>query len=475
MNDERMTAAQRRVTLAISVNVGLTLLVVTGLTFLVVPMAEDLGLSDAAVEDILVVPALAALIVVFVAGRAGDRFGQRRTMLAAAFGFTAGSLVVAGAPGELAADIGLALCGAGAIVMQVVGVSLLQQTAREGHAHVSAFTTYGMVFPIAFLVLPIVTAGALGLVGWRWIPLGWAMAGILMAFVAWALLDRQQVARATGEWMTPLLAGVSLAAGSLAIAEIDNVLIEPLRILVGAVIAVVAAVGCMAIMRMSPRPSFSLAPVRGRVMHALLLGVALLSLLQMLTYICIFLEFFYGMSAFEVSLIVAPAQIGAVLGAKVLAQRTVRRWGVTRAGQALMLATGISMLPLALMQVTSPAWYLIACATLFSFTGMGALTVLNMDVMGRAPENATGAVSALRTAASTIGTAFGMALLGTILISSVEIGAGVGDVDIAQLERLVFALRIDGVLAFVIAVIGWIVLRAAGYRSGSRVDLVGGA
>lgn len=185
-----MTAEQRRVTLAISVIVGLTLLVATGLTFLVAPMAEDLGLSDAAVEDVLVLPALAALLVIFVAGRAGDRFGQRRVMMVAAAGFTAGALIVAAATGEVAVEIGLALCGAGAIVMQVVGVSLLQQTASEGRSHVSAFTTYGMVFPIAFLVLPVVTAGLLGVVGWRWIPLGWAAAGVLMALLAWVLLGR---------------------------------------------------------------------------------------------------------------------------------------------------------------------------------------------------------------------------------------------------------------------------------------------
>lgn len=470
-----MTAEQRRVTLAISVIVGLTLLVATGLTFLVAPMAEDLRLSDAAVEDVLVLPALAALLVIFVAGRAGDRFGQRRVMMVAAAGFTAGALIVAAATGEVAVEIGLALCGAGAVVMQVVGVSLLQQTASEGQSHVSAFTTYGMVFPIAFLVLPVVTAGLLGVVGWRWIPLGWAAAGVLMALLAWVLLGGTPGVSSAGEWLTPLLAGISLAAGSLTIAEIDNIEIEPERILIGTVLAVIAGLACFAAMRTTTRPGFSLAPLSGRVMRALMIGVVLLSLVQMLTYISIFLEFFYGMSAFEVSLIIAPAQIGAIFGAKLLAQRAVRRWGVARAGQILMLATGVTMLPLVLMQVTTPAWYLIVCATAFSFAGMGALTVINMDVMGRAPADATGAVSALRTAASTVGTALGMALLGTVLLSSVEIGAGIGDVGPGQLASLALALRIDGVLAFVLAVIGWIVLRAAGRDSGSRVDLIGGA
>ena len=88
-----MTAEQRRVVLGVCIVVGLTLLVAAGLTFLVEPMAVDLGLPDIAVEDALVVPAVASLLVVFVAGRAGDRWGARRTITAASMCFTAGSIV----------------------------------------------------------------------------------------------------------------------------------------------------------------------------------------------------------------------------------------------------------------------------------------------------------------------------------------------------------------------------------------------
>lgn len=467
-----MTAAQRRITLAICVIVGLTLLVTTGLTFLVEPMSQDLGLSDSAVEDLLVIPALAALLVVFVAGRAGDRIGQRSTMLVSAVIFTAGSIILATAGGEFAIDLGLCLCGAGAVVIQVVALSLLQQTASEGRAHVSAFTTYGMVFPFAFLVLPIATAGALGFAAWRWIPFGWAVAGVTIMVVALVLLDRESGTRTPGEWSTPLLAGISLAAGSLAVSEIDDITVDTTRILVAALISVVAAVAGVALARRSSNPGLSLAPLRGGAMRALMIGVVILSLVQLLTYLSIFLEYFYDMTALQVSLIIAPAQVGAIAGAKILAGAACRRWGVARSGQLLMLATGVTMLPLAVMQVSTPVAYVVLCATVFSFVGMAALTVLNMDIMGRAPAASTGAVSALRTAASSIGTALGMAILGAVIISSVQMDEATSQVDTSQLEDLAMALRIDGVVSFLIATAGWLLLRRAARREhGSGVPI----
>ncbi len=464
-----MTSQQRRIVLAICVIVGLTLLVAAGLTFLVAPMAESLGLSDEYVEDALVVPSVAALLVVFVAGRAGDRLGQRRTMVGAGLIFALGSLILASAQAPMGVSAGLALCGAGAIVIQVVAVSLLQKTASEGNAHVSAFTSYGMVFPIAFLVLPIATAGVLGVVNWRWIPISWAVSGVLIAVVAQFLLGKGTPGEATGEWVTPILAGISLAAGATVIAEIDNVELEGRKLLVGTVLCLLAALACFVVIRLNARSSFNFGSLRGTLMRALMIGVVLISLVQILTYVCIVLEYFYDLSALEAAIVVAPAQIGAILGAKFLAKWAVRRWGASRAGRSLILATGLTMLPLIVMQPSTPMWLLIAISTVFSCAGMGALTVLNMDVMGRAPADRTGEVSAFRTAASSVGTALGMALLGTIIISSVQMDAGAQSVSDAQLDALASALRTDGLLSFLIALLGWSVLAIAARKTQDKV------
>lgn len=460
-----MTHAQRVAAYALTVIVGLTLLVVTGLTFLVEPMAEDLDLSDAAVELVLVVPSIAALLVVFIAGRAGDKFGERRTIVIAGVIFTAGSLVIATGSSQSAITIGLALCGASAVVIQVVALSLLQRTAPEGPAHVSAFTTFGMVFPIAFLVFPIATSYVLDLASWRWIPVAWALAGVAIVVISWVLLDHGRRGTASGEWFSPMLAGIALAAGSQFLDELGIDRRDPQAILVLAGGCLVAAVACISVMRRAKNPGLSLKPIAGVMLRPLLIGVALVALIQILTYVSIAMEYFYEMSPLEASIAIAPAQLGAVLGAKFVAGRTIRRWGVARAGRGLLLVTGVVMLLLVVVQPSTPIWYLVLVSTVFSLTGMGALTVMNLDIMGRAPEGSAGAVSAYRTAASSLGSALSMVVLGMVVLSSVSMAGGTSDVGETTLVELSIALRFDGLVGFLIALIGWAVLYVSARRA----------
>ena len=460
-----MTTAQRRITLAISVIVGLTLLVVTGLTFLVQPLAEDLALSDESIEQALVAPSIASLLVVFIAGRAGDRFGQRRTIMVAATGFTAGAVVLATAQAETGVIIGLALCGAGAIVIQVVAFSLLQRTAPDGKAHTSAFTTYGTVFPIAFLIFPIATAYVLTLVDWRWVPATWAVAGLAVILVSLLMLSHDEARGSAGEWASPILAGIALMAATRALDELGARPADGRILAVTSTVSILAVAALLVVTKIARNPGFSLRPIRAALMWPLMIGVALVTLIQILTYVSISIEYLYEMTPFQASLAIAPAQIGAIFGAKVVASRAVNRWGVERSGRGLLLATGAVMLLLVLMQASTPVWYLILVSTLFSLTGMAALTILNLDIMGRAPAHSTGAVSAFRTAASSMGSALSMAVLGVVVLSSVTMSSGVTDVSDADLINLAAALRFDGILGFCIAAIGWAFLFISARRN----------
>ena len=453
-----MSPDQRRITLALCVIVGLSLLVVAGLTFLVSPMAEDLGLSDNQVENVLAIPSGASLMAIFIAGQIGDRLGHRRALLIASAGFILGSGVLATASGALGVEIGLALCGGTAIALQIVALGLLQQTVPEGRAHVSAFTTYGMVFPLAFLAFPVVTAALLEVTSWRWIPVIWAIAGVLIGAIAFFALDRNAMRRPVGEWVTPVLAGIALTAAARSLAEMSHASPESPQVVLGLLISALAIGGCAAVMRRSGRASFSLRPISSGTLRLLLIGVGLVSLVGMLTYISIALEYLYDLTSLEAALAIVPAQAGAVVGAKFVAQWTMHRWGSLRAGRYLMFALALSMLPLLVMQPSTPAWYLVGIAAIFSGLGMAALTVLNADVMGRAPHESTGAVSAFRAAASSIGGALGVAVLGTSVISAVSVDGGQGYVSAAQLDQLAAGLRIDGVIACLIALAGWVSL-----------------
>ena len=452
--------------------IGMSLLVSGGLTFLVRPMAEELGLSDADVDDVLAIPSVAALIMVFSAGQLGDRLGPRRTIVLAAVAFSAGGGVLAVAGNAYIAEMGLAICSAAAVTVQIVGISLLQQATVDGPAHVSAFTTLGAVFPLAFLVFPVATAGALEFSPWRLIPAVWVLAGAAMLAVALLMFDAESGEVTVGEWVTPLLAGIAFAAGAQAIAETDDLQIDPTLIAVSATVCVVSGLACFVLTRRHATPSFTFQPIRAQQLPLLLLTIALVTLAGLLTYVSIALEYLYDMTPYGASLAVIPAQIGAILGARFMARYAIKRWGGVRAARILMLALAATTLPLVLLSVGSPLWFLAGVATVFSFTWMAVLTVLNAEVMRRAPAQQTCAVSSFRTAASSVGTAVGVGIFGAILISTVPMDSNSGDLGPEQLIALTNGLRLDGLLASLVALVGWGVLRVVQHRSSPPADVL---
>ena len=228
--------------------------------------------------------------------------------------------------------------------------------------------------------------------------------------------------------------------------------------IVGALVALGAGLPCLLLVRSQPHPGLTFAAVSDRTMRVLLLAVGLVSFVGLLTFVSIAMEYFYDMTPFQASLAVIPAQIGAIIGAKVVATWAIRRWGGTRASRALLFIIAIAMLPLLGVQADTPAWYLVGIAAIFSCAGMGALTVLNAEVMRRAPAASTGSVSSFRTAASSIGAAFGVAVFGTLIISAVQVDAGITAVSLAQLEELAERLRMVGAISSAAALLGGLAL-----------------
>ncbi len=441
----------------------------TGLTFLVTPLAQELKIADSVIEELLAVPSVAALLVVFSAGQLGDRIGHRRSMIIASLFFIAGSAMLAIAQGVVVVQIALIFCAVSVVTMQIVGVGLLQQATGDGPAQLSAFTTYGMVFPLAFLVFPVGTAFALQEHSWRYVPVIWLVAGIAMFFITFYVLKEHHPKSVRGEWVTPALAGIALAALGRVLAELDDVELNPSVIWVGTAICVVATLLCFALKKSMHQASFDFSAIKVGMMPVLLILVALVSFIGLLTYVSIAMQFLYELSPYEAALALVPAQVGAVLGAKLLAKWAIQRWGGESAIRILLLGIAFTMLPLITVQSNTSAWFLVAVATLFSFVGMAALTALNAEVMRRSPEGNTAQVSAFRTASSSLGAALGVGVLGSIVISSVQMEAGVSDVTDAQLSELATSLRIDGLIACLVALLGSLILAYAIKRSRHKV------
>jgi len=430
-------------------------------------MADALRLNDTIVETLLAIPSMASLLVVFLAGQIGDRIGHRRTLIPLSLIFTLGGLLLATAQEHWSLGLGLAFCGSSAMAIQIVALALLQRTVPEGRAQAAAFTTYGMAFPIAYLIVPVATSALLDGINWRWIPLIWALAGLLIGALCLALLERQETRLPIGEWLSSLLAGVALATTLRLIdflGQRGTSWKTPGVVLCALAIPIVIGV-CAALMRRAPAPGFSLRPINGAAVRVLLVGVALASMLGTLSYVTIAAEYFYGLTYLQASLAMVPAQAGGIVGAKLVAGWAMQRWGLARAGPLLLLLLGAAMLPLLLLRPGTPLWFLITCSTMFSTLAMATATVFNTDVMGRAPLGGTGPFSAFRGAASSIGSALGVLLLAAGVTNAVPMDTAPGGATPLQLAQLAAALRIDGLQGGILALAGWLA-RAAIKRPG---------
>lgn len=460
-SDPAVNADHKRLVFALCVIVGISFVVGASLNFMLTPMLDDLGLTEAQAGTALAIPSIASLLIVFVVGRLGDRIGHRRVLVAASVPFIAGSVLVACAPGMAIVSLGLLLTGAAATAMQIVALGLLQKSIPEGRARVSAFTSYGMMFPAVYLAVPVLTGCLVGVAPWRIVPALWAIIGLALPVVTLRLIDRPGEASRIGELWTPILAGVALAGAVQAInSGNDNSWTSP-QTLAWTLVALISIGACALLVKSSRRTSLSLTPLRSPMMLLLLAGVALVAMANTLTYVMIGLEYLYGMSVLGAALYLVPAQAAAVVGSKVVASWLMRRSGTARAGQVMLAGFTLSLLTLVVMSESAPVALLVVSSSLFSLFGFGSITIVNAAVMAGSQTGQSGMVSAYRGAASSLGTSLGVVILGAAISTVVLDFSTAADGQTPDPAALADGLQTNGVVGAIIAAIAWIAFTLA--------------
>ncbi|MGA9148283.1 MAG: MFS transporter [Candidatus Nanopelagicales bacterium] len=462
-----MNADQKRLVIALCVIVGISFVVSASLTFMLTPMLDDLGLTEDQAGTALAIPSIASLLIVFVVGRLGDRIGHRRVLLAASAPFIAGAILVAIAPGMAVVSIGLLLTGAAATAMQIVALGLLQTSIPEGRARVSAFTSYGMVFPAVYLAVPVLTGWMVGVAPWRIVPVFWAILGLGIPIAILKLIGLQKITLPVGELWTPILAGVALAGIVETINGVNDGGWQSAETLCWAAVSVAAIGSCALLLKSSRTTSLSLTPLRSPTMLLLLSGVALVAMANTLTYVTLGLEYLYGLSVLGAALYLVPAQAAAVVGAKVAASWLMRHWGTGRAGQIMLAGFALSLLTLVAMTATAPLILLVISSSLFSLFGFGSITIVNAAVMAGSAEGQSGMVSAYRGAASSLGTSFGVVVLGAAISTVVLDFSTASSGQIPDPNALADGLRTNGFIGAIIAALAWLAFTVA-IKRGAR-------
>ncbi|MFN8126717.1 MAG: MFS transporter [Candidatus Nanopelagicales bacterium] len=451
-----MTAEQKRLVLAVCVTVGISFVIGASLNFMLTPMLADLGLTKDQAGTALAIPSIASLLIVFATGRAGDRVGHRRVIVWASLPFVVGSVLVGSAPAMPMISLGLLLAGASATAMQIVSLGLLQQAFPAGPSRVSAFTSFGMVFPAVYLVVPVLTGWLVGVAPWRVVPVLWALLGLAIPVVVLRLIPPPGPAVAPGELWTPILAGVVLAGVVEMIdAGHDHGWTSP-GALTWLLVSLLAAAACAWLLRSMREPSLSLRALGNPTMALLLACVAMVAMTNTLTYVMLGLEYLYGESVLVAALWLVPAQAAAVVGAKFVAQQLMDRWGAARAGRIMLAGLALTLLPLVLMSATAPLALLVVTSALFSLFGFGSITIVNAVVMAQSPPGEAGMVSAYRGGASSLGTALGVVILGAAVSGVVLMASTTAVGTLPDPAALADGLRANGLMGALIAAVAWV-------------------
>jgi MFS family permease len=130
-------------------------------------LRRDLTLSDAEVRWLFSAYNLAFGCLLLAAGRAADRYGRRRMLLAGLTVFGLAATVTAGAGDAASAIAGRALQGAGAATMTPAALALLTATTSEGEDRSRVLAAYGLAISLGFVAGTLTTGALATVASWR--------------------------------------------------------------------------------------------------------------------------------------------------------------------------------------------------------------------------------------------------------------------------------------------------------------------
>ncbi|MFG2770141.1 MFS transporter [Streptomyces sp. NPDC048350] len=359
-------------------------------------------------------------------GALGDRLGNRRVFCAGVAVFIVSSAACALAPSTPFLVTARLVEGLGAALIVPGSLALLQQAYPAPAARSRAFGLWGSMAGIAASAGPLLGGLLVSTVGWRWVflinlPVGAACLVLTLRHVE---RSPRRPGRAL-DWpaQVAVVAGVALLTGALNEAGRRG-WSDPV-VLGGLALAVLSAVAFAVRERLARSPALPLDLLRTRAMGG---GAVIGLLFNFGFYGMVFtasLEFqqHRGYSALETGLALFPA-VAMTMFASVLSGRLARR-----TGDRPLVISGMLLAALGLAGWAAagpdPAYALLVAPMMAAGFGTSfALTGSTATVMGAAPSAYSGTASALFNTTRQIGSATGVALGGSLLVTAADGGAG---------------------------------------------------
>ncbi len=386
-----------------------TYVTLSSFEFVLVAMQTDLLFSADSANALPLMPAAASLLLVFVAGALADRWGPRRLLLMSITLFTLGALIVGLAPNVTWVIVGRILDGVGGVSMAIVALSVINSSVTDPRQRARVFGVYAAVTPAVFMLAPPVTAVIVELAGWRAGVIPWVILGAV-TFLATLRFVPTQSRGATGELITPLLAGLVLAGLALGI---TNLTTNRTLAATALGLAVVSLAVLTVLLRMTASPTFDLRWCRGRGMVILLIAIAVTSMPNLFFFTNLLLQYRYTVSLVVIALLLIVPQACAVAGGLLSAPVTARM-GAPRAAAAALFVSAFASLSTLFVTGEAPIWVPVLALAISAGPIAFVVGPITNSLLSRAPADASGAASSMRKATWTLGGVVGGALIGTL-------------------------------------------------------------
>jgi EmrB/QacA subfamily drug resistance transporter len=396
---------------------------------------SGLHASAASLEWIVAGYALAYGLALVPAGRAGDRFGHKPMFLAGLTLFTLASVAcgLAQQPGEIVAARIVQGFGAG---LFYPAISATIQLSFTGAARSKAFGVLGATIGVSTALGPLlgglIIAGAGAQDGWRWVFLVNLFIGAVTVPLAAWLLPRSPARARRG--FDP--AGLGLLTAGLLLLLIP--LVEGQQLgwpawcwaCLGGCVPVFALLGAWEVREERRGGDPLLKP--GLIGQMSFSAGAVFAVVYFAGFASVFFTLSIlwqeglGHSALITGLVIAPFSLGSLIAAANSDKLSARLGRMVLVTGCVLVMAGLGLATL-VVHLTAPAvsgWYLLA-PLLLAGLGNGMTIAPNQDfVLATVPRPEAGTASGILGTAQRVGTALGIAVIGTVLFGTLRVGPG---------------------------------------------------
>ena len=432
----------------LSVGVAMIIVDATIVNVAVPSIARDLGLSGTGTQWVNTIYALVFAAFLVTLGRIGDQAGRRRTYVAGLILFLIASALAGFAPSGEALIGARFLQGLGGAAILPATQSILNSNFR-GRDRAIAFGIWGSVIGGMAALGPLLGGWLTTNLSWRWafyVNIPWGLLAIF-GTLAWIDESRDENARAGFDPFGFLFITVGLSSFVFALIEgytygwtspsqpfelfglrwpLDSISIVPFAIALGLLCLVGFTVVEIRRERSGKFFLFDFALWRYPAFRYGNLAGTIVSLGEfgLLFVLPLFLQAVLGMSAFEVGLVLVALAGGAFVAAPIAAGLS-RRYGPRRVVTLGMGLEAIGIFATATL-ISHDLNVLLLVPPLFVYgLGVGFATAqLTSVVLADIPAEVSGLASGTNSMMRQIGSALGIAVLGSVLFVTLGVGTG---------------------------------------------------